>query len=966
MTSPVAPASTPPVARADRILIGAVLLVAGAAASVTARNSDLWLHLATGRALASGEYSFGIDPFGYTTAGRYWANHAWLSDLLMYLGHRTVGGGGLVALKSLAVVATAGFMLATARRIGTVWVGGLGVTVAILAMSPGVTLQPVVVSLLLLAVVMYLLNRGGRAAAWVPVLIAAWVNLDAWYILGPLAVVLFVAGRRLAREPAAPRIPRWVLPASFAACLVNPHHVRGLTLPMELSPAVWTSAFADDPRMAGLFASPWRFGTDSLAAWAFIVLLALGLMSFAVNRRAILGWPGLVWLAFAGLAAWQSRLVPFFAVVAGPITALNLGEALPGNYRVRSGRALAGGLTLVLLALAWPGWLQGFSNRDRGLAWAVHVDPSLERAAGTAAAWRADGTLAANESTFASDPDTAHYLVWANPGERVFMDSRLELFVHVAEEYAGICRAFDLIPPKSGSPTGESDLRSRGVSLVLVHDRDPRRAARGLRAALTAPSHPWIPVRVDGSVVLLGRSGEATRRFEPPRLAFGPATDEWPAAPVAGPDLAGRPADIWANRYVPRRTAWQSDGAATALTMFQLMSGPTAGEKSPALPLLAVRGARSAVAASPADDEAWAALGRAYATLHRGSWESRAGEGFPILAELRHVQTAAALHQAVIRNPDSVPGHEGLAGLFAERGFVDLSHYHRQNQVRLAKRAGALPGEKPEAFTDRLARLNESLNAGEAAVQDAENRFLVQTDRLAGDPLARARIALRLGLADRAIDTLVSSHADLYGAEGLRLLLDLLLATGRAAEARELLARPEIEKNPDGLGVHQLNGGMKDGQTWGYAFVAYHWFDFCQSAASGHYTTASAAAARLKDRAAREEAGFGPAMFRGLALQVASETGFGVTPATTVIRAATARERVRLTGLFAQVRFLAAVRADLEVLEGLLWLEQGSTGRAAVLFEHAGAEYAAAGHIAPARPGMSVAGRYSQTVRPAR
>ena len=41
------------------------------------------------------------------------------------------------------------------------------------------------------------------------------------------------------------------------------------------------------------------------------------------------GWRLPVWLAFAALAAWQVRLVPFFAVVAGPITALNLGERLP-------------------------------------------------------------------------------------------------------------------------------------------------------------------------------------------------------------------------------------------------------------------------------------------------------------------------------------------------------------------------------------------------------------------------------------------------------------------------------------------------------------------------------------------------------------------------------------------------------------------------------------------------------------
>src|SRR5262249_42461660 len=53
-------------------------------ASFTAQNTDLMLHLATGRALLEGKYQFGVDPFAYTTEGIYWANTSWLFDLLTY------------------------------------------------------------------------------------------------------------------------------------------------------------------------------------------------------------------------------------------------------------------------------------------------------------------------------------------------------------------------------------------------------------------------------------------------------------------------------------------------------------------------------------------------------------------------------------------------------------------------------------------------------------------------------------------------------------------------------------------------------------------------------------------------------------------------------------------------------------------------------------------------------------------
>ena len=73
---------------------------------------------------------------------------------------------------------------------------------------------------------------------------------------------------------------------------------------------------------------------------------------------------------FAVLALVQSRLIPFFAIVAGPVTAMNLGEL--AGWLTRPGEAAGPppwlptaklarlfGLVLLfaLLALAWPGWL---------------------------------------------------------------------------------------------------------------------------------------------------------------------------------------------------------------------------------------------------------------------------------------------------------------------------------------------------------------------------------------------------------------------------------------------------------------------------------------------------------------------------------------------------------------------------------------------------------------------------------
>src|SRR5947209_15935469 len=182
----------------DAVLAMLVMAFAFLAASFAARNSDLWLHLAAGRLLARGAYTFGSDPFAYTTGGAYWAIPAWLSELALYAGYRGLGGAGLVALKAVAVAALAGLMLRLARHDGPSWVGGACTLLAVLAMSPRLLLQPACLSLLLLAVCLWLLRTGGRALYALPALVALWVNLDGWFLLGPLLVALFGLGPLLA------------------------------------------------------------------------------------------------------------------------------------------------------------------------------------------------------------------------------------------------------------------------------------------------------------------------------------------------------------------------------------------------------------------------------------------------------------------------------------------------------------------------------------------------------------------------------------------------------------------------------------------------------------------------------------------------------------------------------------------------------------------------------------------------
>src|SRR5262245_7644707 len=101
----------------DAMLAVIVLAFAGLTAATAVRNSDFWLHLASGRHLVQSGLEFD-EPFLYTTAGTRWVNHSWLFDVAVYEVHHILGDSWLVPLKALLVAAVAGVMLAVRRARG--------------------------------------------------------------------------------------------------------------------------------------------------------------------------------------------------------------------------------------------------------------------------------------------------------------------------------------------------------------------------------------------------------------------------------------------------------------------------------------------------------------------------------------------------------------------------------------------------------------------------------------------------------------------------------------------------------------------------------------------------------------------------------------------------------------------------------------------------------------------------------
>src|SRR5262249_39656957 len=134
------------------------------------------------------------------------------------------------------------------------------------------------------------------------------------------------------RGPADNRTLGLVLVAGLAACVINPHHIHAFTLPAHLTESGAAATLQGDPTFAPLFFGAidyYKSGVGwSVAGVAYLLLLGLGALSFAVNHRDWRGWRIVIWTVFAALSIYHRLSIPFFAVVGGRIAALNFQDAV--------------------------------------------------------------------------------------------------------------------------------------------------------------------------------------------------------------------------------------------------------------------------------------------------------------------------------------------------------------------------------------------------------------------------------------------------------------------------------------------------------------------------------------------------------------------------------------------------------------------------------------------------------------
>jgi hypothetical protein len=767
------------IARLDQLLVLVVLVFAFFLGSFISRNSDFWRHLATGRLMAEGRYQFGTDPFAYTSPDTRWAwiNHAWLPDWIVY--HLTELAGGaesvqagalLVTAKALLVAALAGVLLLIRAPGQSLWIPVACVALAIYVMSPWLFLQPKCLSLLLLATTLWLLHKPKslNPLTWrrrlfvLPFLFALWANLDEWFLLGPITVALYFLGEMLqqfvmaqpsgeTKEPPGQwRILALVLAVGIAACLINPFHVHVFVLPPELWALRSSDLLGQDLALRGILSSPLRgeYVTNPRLGWGYFLWSGLGILSFCFNRAALLGGRTLVWLAFWLISLRLERMIPFFAVIGGAITGLNFQEAVAQRFGAkllvsrawrnwsllgRLGTVVAG---LVLLGLAWPGWLHpdpDLYRRTHRVAWAIDIDPSLSEAARELGRLRQRGVLPEAGHGFNFSLDFANYCAWFCPGAKSFFDTRIQLFGDTLTTYLQVKEG--LQPKPDGSPRNPAQWQKifrddrYCITHVIAGGQD---ASIAVVFRLWLDQLQWTLLYSDGTTSIFGWSDpshpQTTRSFQKHalnlnQLAFGPNLPASQRVPEEAPP-APHQRTVWSSFWkAPDPRPVEVNRAALYLDYYQIVAlqwpwpvwvaGLVGGWATPTNPiwkggefafdpftiahvnpirldflvdrlarqgnlgppaplLLAVRAARRAVFATPDDSKCYLLLAKAYLQLWENLERPWTGDQSQLLNQVRQIQIITALRHALVLQPDDPGIHERMMQLYRQMDVETL------------------------------------------------------------------------------------------------------------------------------------------------------------------------------------------------------------------------------------------------------------------------------------------------------
>lgn len=422
------------------LLVSALVFIA----TISDRNyqTDLWHHLARGRAIVAEGRLLDEDRFTYTVPGRPLQDVNWVWQVLFYRLHM-LGGLPLVQTVNSAILAVMMALLVVLawRRCGSLIAAGAVCLFAFFGLWQLLIIRPQTLSLLLF-VLLYGILEEAVYRRWLllvpPLIMAMWTNVHGGFPIGLVLIGAYVAAcvieqcwinpQRLRRQ-----LQAWLicLLASLAATLANPYGWR-----------VYEYVILTSKTASGRPIDEWLPPSLHLLTgkmWALSLLFLI--VSLAFSRRRPTVREICLLCCFLPLACGSVRMVAWWLLICTPILAAQLTTLFPrmrqydtGDDKPSLGNALACGFLVFVMILSLP-WLEAYNPVLSRPERAHRTETDLQALANRL---RTEGTGGRIFTRFA----WSEYLGWSlAPDYTVFMDGRLEIIPdEVWRQYSAVTR----------------------------------------------------------------------------------------------------------------------------------------------------------------------------------------------------------------------------------------------------------------------------------------------------------------------------------------------------------------------------------------------------------------------------------------------------------------------------------------------------------------------------------------------
>jgi hypothetical protein len=454
-------------------------------------DTDVWLHLMTGRQTLETRALTVPDPFSYTSSlsttaypgearTRYFnLTSEWLAQILMYVTYRAGGFPALVLLRAALLIVFCGLagMMVWWRTGG--FYRSLGAAIAAGAVAGSFQQsRPFLVTFVLLAVTMAIMERRRWMWTLVPAFLF-WANCHGGYFLGWVVLGAYCAEELLERlrgRPVEGERQLWLVSiACVLASALNPNGLRIVQIVLYYGSSPIQSSNLE-----------WQHPAFWLPPYGYAVVLFGSLAALLVSRRRTRPVDWILYFVFAAASLMAVRNT----ILMGLVGAVLLGAYLPAWKRAIPAAAefAAAGFALLAIALALRG---GGAFQLRAAEWMLPT--------GAADFLQAHNVTGRMFNTY----ENGGYLVWRLwPAQRDFIDPR-----GLSEQAYADYRRILYYADSNGGPSADELLARYGIQVLVLDGFDRFNGiVRTLAAALSDPSQKdWKLVQADNRSVVFMR-----------------------------------------------------------------------------------------------------------------------------------------------------------------------------------------------------------------------------------------------------------------------------------------------------------------------------------------------------------------------------------------------------------------------------------------------------------------------------